>query len=115
MLYKYHIHLKCKYLKGGGQEDGASFFSVVPSNRTRGNGHTLKHKRFHLNMKKKFSVMRVTELWHRLPRRGVESASLEMFKPCLDAVLCSLLWVTLLGQGVGLGDLQRSFPNATIL
>jgi len=34
----------------------------------------------------------------------VESPSLEIFQPRLDAVLCSLLWVTLLGQGVGLGD-----------
>jgi len=34
----------------------------------------------------------------------VESPSLEIFKPRLAAVLCSLLWVTLLGQGVGLGD-----------
>ena len=34
---------------------------------------------------------------------------------CLDAVLCSLLWVTLLGQGVGLGDPQRSLPTLTIL
>jgi len=30
-------------------------------------------------------------------------------------VLCSLLWVTLLGQGVGLGDPQRSLPTPTIL
>ena len=28
---------------------------------------------------------------------------------------CSLLWVTLLGQGVGLGDPQRSLPTLTIL
>ena len=34
---------------------------------------------------------------------------------CLDVVLCSLLWVTLLGQGVGLGDPQRSLPTPTIL
>ena len=30
-------------------------------------------------------------------------------------VLCSLLWVTLLRQGVGLGDPQRSLPTPTIL
>jgi len=33
----------------------------------------------------------------------------------LDVVLCSLLWVTLLRQGVGLGDPQRSLPTPTIL
>jgi len=33
----------------------------------------------------------------------------------LDAVLCSLLWVTLLWQGVGLGDPQRSLPTPNIL
>ena len=48
-------------------------------------------------------------------RGAVESPSLEIFQPCLDAVLCSLLWVTLLWQGVGLGDPQRSLPTPTIL
>jgi len=45
----------------------------------------------------------------------VESPSLEIFQPRLDAVLCSLLWVTLLGQGVGLGDPQRSLPTPHLL
>jgi len=57
----------------------------------------------------------VTEPWPRLPREAVESPSLEIFQPRLDVVLCSLLRVTLLGQGVGLGDPQRSLSTPTIL
>jgi len=41
----------------------------------------------------------------------VESPSLEIFQPRLAAVLCSLLWVTLLGQGAGLGDPQGALPT----
>jgi len=93
-----------KYLQGGGQEDGARLFPVVPSTRTRGNGHKLKQRKLQLNVRKNFFPLRVTEPWNRLPREAVESPSLEIFRPRLAAVLCSLLWVTLLGQGVGLGD-----------
>jgi len=64
---------------------------VVPSDRTRGNGHKWKQRKLQLNRRKNFFTLRVTEHWKRLPRGAVESPSLEIFKPHLDTVLCSLL------------------------
>ena len=53
--------------------------------------------------------------WDPSQERVGESPSLEIFKTRLDKVLCSLLWVTLLRQGVGLGDPQRALPTPTII
>jgi len=64
---------------------------VVPSDRTRGNGHKLKHMKVPLNIMKNFSTVRVTEQWHRLPREVAKSLCLEVFRSCLDVVLSNLL------------------------
>jgi len=40
---------------------GPDSFSVVPSDRTRGKGHKLKHRKLHLNTRKNFFTLRVTE------------------------------------------------------
>jgi len=41
-----------KYLMGGTKADGATLFSVVPSERQKGNASKVKHKKFHLKMRK---------------------------------------------------------------
>jgi len=69
-----------KYLKGECQEDGARLFSVVPSDRRRGNRHKLRHRKLQLSMRKYPFALRVTEHWNRLPRGAAESPSLEIFK-----------------------------------
>ena len=62
-----------KYLKGGCQEDVARLLSVVPSDRTKGNGHKLKHRKFLLNMRKNFFTLRMTAL-EQVAQRGCRAS-----------------------------------------
>ena len=62
-----------KYLKCRRQRDIANLFSVVCGDRTRGNRHKLERRKFLINMRRNFFMVRVTEHWNRLPREVVQS------------------------------------------
>lgn len=53
-------------------KDGTRLFSIMPSDRTRGNGHKLKCSRVCLNIRKHFSG-RMSEHHYRLCREIVEA------------------------------------------
>jgi len=80
-----------QYLKGAYRKDGEGLFTRVHSDRTRGNGCKLKEGRFRLDIRKKFFTIRVVRHWNRLPRKAVDSPSLEVFKARLDGALSNLV------------------------
>lgn len=50
-----------EYLKGRSQVNGVRFFSVVPRNRIKSNGHKIECRNAYLNIRKNFLSLRVTE------------------------------------------------------
>lgn len=66
-------------------------FSVVPSARIRSNGHKLKYRKFHLNIRKSLFTLTVVKYLSKLPREVVEPQSSEIFKkqPTKPWVRCS--------------------------
>ena len=49
--------------------DGAGIFLAVPSDRTRNSGHILELRNFHLDTKKNFFILKVTEHGAGCPER----------------------------------------------
>ena len=56
-----------------------SLFSLLRINRTGSNGLELEHRKFCMNMRKNFFMVRVTEHWNRLLREVMESPSMNDF------------------------------------
>ncbi|KFU84199.1 hypothetical protein M959_04564, partial [Chaetura pelagica] len=55
------------------------------------NGFKLKEGGFRLDIRRKFFTKRVVKHWNRLPRKAVDTPSLEVLKARLDEALCSLV------------------------
>lgn len=71
-------------LKGVWEEDSVWLFSVMPSDRATGKTHSLKWRRFCLNITKYIFIVSVTKPWNRLPKVVMESPSLKILKSHWD-------------------------------
>ena len=100
-----------KYLQGECQEDGARLFPVVPSNRTRGNGHK---QEVPPEDEEELLYPEGARALGQAAQRGCGGSFSGDIQTCLD-VTVQPAPVTLLEQGVGLDDLQRSLPTPATL
>lgn len=100
-----------KYVKDVCQEDGARLFSLTSSDRTRGSGCKLGHRRFHLTMRKKNFTERITEHWNRLPERWWISFSGDIQKPPRCVPVWPHLGFPVPARGLDLMTFQGPFPS----
>ena len=67
-----------RYLIRSLKEEGENLFILASEDRTRSNGLKLQQRRFRLDIRKQFLTVRVVKHWNKLPRKVVESPSLEI-------------------------------------
>ena len=89
-----------KYLKGSVKRMGPGSFQWCPATGQGATGTNCNTGKFHLNMRKNFFTLRVTEHWNRLPREAVESPSLETFKTHLDTICATCSRRTCFSRGL---------------
>ncbi|KAK4821170.1 hypothetical protein QYF61_014657 [Mycteria americana] len=74
-----------KYLTEGCKKGGTRLFLVVLSDRTRGNGHKVKYKKFHLNIRNTHG-----QTLEQVAQKGCRVSILGEIKTKLDMVLSNL-------------------------
>ena len=80
-------------LTRGGPEGFGGLFPLAPPGMTRNNGHKLLERRFRLDIRKNYFIVREARMWNQLPRevvlaptlgslrRGLMPTWLESFEP----------------------------------
>lgn len=73
----------------GEQKNILVIFAV--GDRKWNNGLKLQRRKFRLDVRKSFLIVRIAKHWNKLPRKMVESPSLEGFNSKLDKHLSGLV------------------------